>query len=154
MMKKVRFSIFLAAMTIVSGCSVLNPYRSEFTCPQMENGKCVSVDVAYDESLKKGKSGKIPESAVLTGGTVLEQAKEEGLGQKSDLLYRDEVNRKLAGLLREPVAPFVAPSQVVRVLFLPYRGESGELFMSRYVYFFAEEPRWIMGDYLQEGMEN
>ena len=153
MMKMVRFSILLAAVIIISGCSVLNPYRSKFTCPQKENGKCVSVDVAYDESLKKGKDGKNQGAFTATESAAPEKTKGEGSAPRGASLYREEVNRKLSGLLREPVAPLVTPAQVVRVLLLPYRGEGGELFMSRYVYFFADEQRWIMGDYLQEGME-
>jgi conjugal transfer pilus assembly protein TraV len=155
MMKKVLFSIFLAAATTMSGCSVLNPYKSEFTCPQKENGKCVSVDAAYDESLSKGKDlRKNSESVATTNNPEREKSGGTSLGPKGELLYREEVNRKLAGLLREPVTPLVAPSQVVRVLLLPYRGDGGELFMSRFVYFIAEEPRWIMGGYLQEETED
>lgn len=146
------FFILLTAVMITSGCSVLNPYRSDFTCPQKENGKCVSVDAAYDESLKQGK--KSQESTGIIEPPAGDKGATEAPVTKSELLYREEVNRKLAGLLREPVAPLVAPSQVVRVLVLPYRGEGGELFMSRYVYFFAEEPQWIVGDYLQEGTED
>jgi hypothetical protein len=37
------------------------------------------------------------------------------------------------------------------VLLLPYKGVGGELFMPRYVYFMAVDPRWIMGGYLKEG---
>jgi conjugal transfer pilus assembly protein TraV len=40
----------------------------------------------------------------------------------------------------------------MRVLLLPYKGEGGELFMPRYVYFMADDPRWIMGGYLKEGV--
>ena len=156
MMKKTLITVFLGATISMSGCSALNPYQSEFTCPQKENGKCVSVDAAYDESLKKGKNGANPAAVSVPAPAPPAGEKEavEASLPKGDLLYREEVNRKLTGLLREPVTPLVAPSQVVRVLLLPYRGESGELFMSRYVYFIAEEPRWIMGDYLREGRED
>ena len=154
MMKKTLITVFFAATISVSGCSALNPYQSEFTCPQKENGKCVSVDAAYDESLKKGKIGKSSEAIAIPVPPTGEKEAVEASLPKGDLLYREEVNRKLAGLLKEPVTPIVAPSQVVRVLLLPYRGDSGELFMSRYVYFIAEEPRWIIGDYLREGAED
>jgi len=36
----------------------------------------------------------------------------------------------------------------MRVLLLPYKGEGNELFMLRHVYFFVDEPRWVLGDSL------
>lgn len=139
----------LTFAVLLGGCSVLNPYKSEFTCPQKENGKCVGVDSAYYESLTKTKD-KIenPESLKKDNS---DKAKTKVGGQKSENLYQEEVFRKLAGLLREPVTPLVAPPRVMRVLLLPYKGEGGELFMPRYVYFMADDPRWIMGGYLKEG---
>jgi len=145
-MKRTLLCLLVAAVTLYSGCSILNPYRSEFPCPQKENGKCVGVENAYDESLKTGK-----ENPEKPGKTVPEKTTADGSGKRSELLYQEEVYRKLAGLLREPVTPLVAPPRVMRVLLLPYRGDGGELFMPRYVYFMAEDPRWIMGGYLQEG---
>ena len=76
---------------------------------------------------------------------------EKGADKRGALLYQEEVYRKLTGLLREPVTPLVAPPRIMRVLLLPYKGEGGELFMPRYVYFMADDPRWILGGYLKEG---
>ncbi|MDI6615089.1 MAG: type IV conjugative transfer system lipoprotein TraV [Syntrophaceae bacterium] len=136
-----------AFAVLLGGCSVLNPYKSEFTCPQKENGKCVGVETAYDESLqKKNKYESLePASQNLPGKSSTGQA------EKVNLLYQEEVYRKLTGLLRDPVTPLIAPPRVMRVLLLPYTGDGGELFMPRYVYFMADDPRWIMGDYLKEG---
>ena len=130
---------------LLGGCSILNPYKSEFTCPQKENGKCVAVEKAYDESLA-GKTGKGERSEPLKKDGL-----EKGADKRGALLYQEEVYRKLTGLLREPVTPLVAPPRIMRVLLLPYKGEGGELFMPRYVYFMADDPRWIMGGYLKEG---
>lgn len=149
-MKRTLLCLLLATLTTLSGCSILNPYKSEFTCPQKENGKCVGVEKAYDESLTKGKE-KSEDSSPARKTSAPEKASGEGSGRKSELLYQEEVYRKLAGLLREPVTPLVAPPRVMRVLLLPYKGEGGELFMPRYVYFMAENPQWIMGGYLREG---
>jgi len=146
-MKRVLYLLTFAFL--LGGCSVLNPYKSEFTCPQKENGKCVGVDSAYYESLTKTKD-KIenPESLKKDNS---DKAKTKVGGQKSENLYQEEVYRKLTGLLREPVTPLVVPPRVMRVLLLPYKGEGGELFMPRYVYFMADDPQWIMGGYLREG---
>lgn len=137
-----------AFAVLLGGCSILNPYKSEFTCPQKENGKCVGVETAYDESLqKKNKDGGSLEPATKNSPGK----SSTGPAQKVNLLYQEEVYRKLTGLLRDPVTPLVAPPRIMRVLLLPYKGEGGELFMPRYVYFMADDPRWIIGDYLQEG---
>ena len=144
-----RVLCLLTFVVLLGGCSVLNPYKSEFTCPQKENGKCVGVDNAYYESLTKTKDKSENSESLKKNGQ--EKSSEKGSGQRSELLYQEEVYRKLTGLLREPVTPLVAPPKVMRVLLLPYKGEGGELFMPRYVYFMADGPRWIMGGYLKEG---
>jgi conjugal transfer pilus assembly protein TraV len=146
-MKRIPLFVLIAAASLFFvGCAVLNPYKSDFTCPQKENGKCVGVETAYDESLEKGKK-----SGTLEATGKPSPKPETATAGAQDLLYREEVYRKLIGLLREPATPLVVPPRVMRVLFLPYKGDGGELFMPRYIYFMADDPRWIMGDYLQKG---
>jgi len=107
----------------------------------------VGVETAYGESLqKKNKDGSLEPATKNPPGKAV-----TGPAQKVNLLYQEEVYRKLTGLLRDPVTPLVAPPRVMRVLLLPYKGDGGELFMPRYVYFMADDPRWIMGGYLKEG---
>ena len=128
---------------------MLNPYASEFNCPETEKGKCVAVQKAYDESLNplvKHEPG--------TGNGECRDCKEEkappsGSGSP-EAEYREALYRRMTGLLKEPETPMVTPPQVMRVLLLPYRGEGGELFMARYAYFFLDRPEWILGDYLVE----
>ena len=110
----------------LGGC--LNPYASDFNCPDTDPGKCVSVNAAYEES--KG---------MVTVATA------EGTGDGRDL-YREALYGRFAGLLRQPETPLVVPPRVMRVLLLPYQGAEGELYMLRYAYLFVEEPRWILGD--------
>ena len=60
--------------------------------------------------------------------------------------YRSALFNKFSGLLNEPKTPIVAPPKVMRVLLLPYTGQENEFYMLRYVYFFVDKPRWILGD--------
>ncbi len=60
--------------------------------------------------------------------------------------YRSALYDKFSGLLKEPQTPIVAPPKVMRVLLLPYTGQENEFYMLRYVYFFVDKPRWILGD--------
>ena len=116
---KRRNSLVIVAL-LLSGCSaVLNPYESSFNCPETEKGKCVSVEKAYGESLNPlvkpesaGKEGACRDCGKdnLPGPAPTGEEKE----------YRDALFRRLAGLLKEPETPMVAPPQVMRVLLLPY----------------------------------
>jgi conjugal transfer pilus assembly protein TraV len=131
---------------LLCGCSaVLNPYQSSFNCPDTENGKCVSVQSAYRESLNPLVKSE--------GEGCTDCGKErpaETVASPEEQRYRAALLSRLTGLLREPETPMVAPPQVMRVLLLPYKGDGGELFMPRYAYFFVDRPSWILDGYLVE----
>jgi conjugal transfer pilus assembly protein TraV len=122
------------------GCAGwINPYASDFSCPKTEDGKCVSVSAAYEESLKKDpRSGG--------GGS----ADRSGSGISA---YEQEMFKKLAGMIKEPTAPLVKPPTVMRGLVLYYLGDENELYSYRYVYFFVDRPTFVLGDYLNADME-
>ena len=52
-------ALIVIGMLTMSGCALLNPYESSFSCPETSNGKCVSVQTAYSESAKG--TGKSPQ---------------------------------------------------------------------------------------------
>jgi conjugal transfer pilus assembly protein TraV len=138
-------SLSALAALLLCGCStVLNPYQSSFNCPETENGKCVSVQTAYRESLNplvKGEGGERPDCA---------KGAQQKIASSGENDYRAALLSRLSGLLRAPETPMVAPPRVMRVLLLPYKGDGGELFMPRYAYLFLESPTWILGGYLVE----
>jgi conjugal transfer pilus assembly protein TraV len=143
-MRRLGLLIFLTIFLI--GCaSVFNPYESDFQCPETDKGKCVSVQDAYGESMQKNLSkenkDELKNEKTKKGDVSASQGK-----KNND--YQEALYRELAGLLKEPITPVVAPPKVMRVLLLPYKGDSNELYMLRYIYFFVEEPKWILGDYL------
>jgi conjugal transfer pilus assembly protein TraV len=145
----------MAALLLLtsSGCAslsrTLNPYEEDFQCPRHENGKCVSIPDAYEESVR-------PEEV---GGTA-EKGKTEREGKKkgrdianpdAESLYEKALYGEMARLIDEPETPLIAPPIVMRVLFLPYKDDEkdGELlFMYRYVFFIVDKPRWVMDSYL------
>jgi len=137
------------------GCSaILNPYASDFSCAKMDNGKCVDLDTAYNESLDKtGKKNRNAIKKPCDGATCEDSNKITDTDGKDhqptpDILYQQELQKKLAGLLRLPTTPILAPPMVMRVLILPYKGEDDTLYMQRYVYFIVDGPKFVMGDYL------
>lgn len=161
-------ALTLAGMLLMSGCALLNPYESSFSCPESYNGKCVSVQTAYSES--SGIAGKAKNTAVDQShencgpdsenpGACTESSKESaGFDPQSKengalTKYRTALFDKFTGLLKEPVTPVVAPPKTMRVLLLPYTGQDNEFYMLRYVYFFVDEPRWLLGDTVSSGEE-
>jgi len=132
-----------------SGCTALvSPYNSEFQCPTMDKGKCVSVKTAYDESVDNPlvRDGDPPckdcdndkKKDSIQPSPELAPANQ---GPKSD--FQNAMYQRLASLISQPTPPLVAPSEVMRVLILSYTGSDNNLFSFRYVYFFATDPKWI-----------
>ena len=179
-MKKALYSII--ATGFLCGCSMINPYQSEFSCPDTFKGKCASVREVYMEDAagspqSTAEQNKAEKPVVKTGCTSTYSAVEgEGMvttctdtvpadagtissGNPSLAAphagnpevrnfnqYRSALFDKFNGLLKEPKTPIVAPPKVMRVLLLPYTGQENEFYMLRYVYFFVDKPRWILGD--------
>jgi conjugal transfer pilus assembly protein TraV len=129
----------LAALCL-SGCW-LNPYSSEFNCPKTANGKCISVSDAYTESLKNDPQGK-----TTTGP-------DQAAKGAAFSVYEEELFRKMTAMIKEPATPIVNPGTVLRGLVLYYSGEERELYSHRYVFFFVDEPRFVLGDYLNADIE-
>lgn len=137
----------ISVVIALSACAgVMNPYKGDFQCPETVNGKCVSVNTAYEESIdaekNKSKGVKSLQDELRESRSKLETL----TPGSSD--YRSALFSKLKGLLKEPVTPVVAPPEVRRILILTYPGDGDELYMPRYVYYFADKPRWILDNYL------
>lgn len=139
-----------------SGCTALvSPYNSEFQCPTMDKGKCVSVKTAYDESVDNPlvRDGDEPCSCDEDKNKDKDKDKKKDSGQLSPGLapvnrgpksdFENAMYQRLASLISEPTPPLVAPPEVMRVLILSYTGSDNNLFSFRYVYFFATDPKWI-----------
>jgi conjugal transfer pilus assembly protein TraV len=158
-----RFVAYCMMVTFIflTGCAgILNPYDSEFNCPETNKGKCRGVRDAYDESLigldeygEACSDGDCDEKK-STQDRLIEK-KSHKFTSKPERLYYDSVYREMAGLIREPSTPVALPPRIIRALIFPYtsdRDKSNVLYMPRYIYFFVEDrPKWIVGDYLIEG---
>ena len=163
-----QLTLVLLGLTL-SGCTtIMNPFNDDFSCPETYNGKCVSITEAYDESL----SGQTQQPANETKQRPhihgidcdYEEDCDEPVAPKKEAPedtqtrepqtaeeeYRQALYGKIANLLKEPATPMVATPKVMRVLMLPYEGDDNALYMYRYVYIFAEPPRWIL-DEIQPG---
>ncbi len=72
----------------------------------------------------------------------------QGQAEKKESLYEKEVQGKILELLKTTPTPLRVPDTVVRVLVLPHVDEKGNLVSQKYIFFRAEEGKWILGDYL------
>ncbi len=144
---------FFALLVATCGCSMLNPYDSEFPCKGGYPGKCTSVREAHLESLA-GTDGGNKQKPCSDGNCQSDTSSDELLrnndAKASEGAYKASLYRRLDGLLQEPKMPVVAPPKVMRILMLPYKGQDGEFYMMRYLYFFVDEPRWVLGDSIEE----
>ena len=164
----------IAALGYLCGCSMINPYQSEFSCPDTFKGKCASVREVYMEDAAGGPKDMADNAAAkprctttnsgtegngpvtnctdtipadtVAGATTLASSVTGNTEETSYNRYRSALYDKFNGLLKEPQTPIVAPPKVMRVLLLPYTGQENEFYMLRYVYFFVDKPRWILGD--------
>lgn len=172
MHKVLKSALCVAVLTTtLAGCKTLVPYESKFMCEKSRDfGKCMDVQQAYDDALgaaesnparmKPGKAepefrykaAKAPKRSNTQPAIGVPRSNEPRLLRTStqlspEELYRDREYRELAGLIEQPVTPVVKPPKVLRTLIVSYTaGET--LYMPRYVYFFADEARFVLGDYL------
>lgn len=141
-MQRKYLTLLLSSFLCFSGCAAwINPYSSDFNCPKTANGKCISVSDAYTESLKNDPSAKATNGSRSVSGTSAYNA------------YEEELFTKMAAMIKEPVTPLVSPATALRGLVLYYSGDEHELYSHRYVFFFVDEPRFVLGDYLNAGIE-
>ena len=139
---------FITGFSLLSGCAIINPYDSEFSCPETSSrGKCISVNSAYKEASSSSTS--------YFTETKTDKPDEQKDGETRETQnynhYRSALYDKFGKLLKEPKTPVVSPPKTMRVLLLPYTGQDNEFYMMRYVYFFVDESRWILGDSLSSG---
>lgn len=135
--------MMLSLFVLLGGCaSVFNPYNEEFSCPDTDPGKCVSMKTAYEESVRGVDDSRVEDAKKPEEGK--EEAAQDVADRSGAVKYEEALYEELRRLIKEPVTPMVRPPEVVRVLLLPYRGDGNELYMKRYIYFFADEPGWIL----------
>ncbi|MDL1977035.1 MAG: TraV family lipoprotein [Deltaproteobacteria bacterium] len=141
--------MMLAAFVLTTGCaSILNPYDDEFQCPKTYEGQCTGIPNAYDMSV----SGMEPEQEILDAEDEDGEKPQEGLTRSdtasvpvgAEYDYLNVKYEKMRSLIHAPATPLVVPSEVVRILILPYTGSDNNLFGDRHVYLFASQPGWVI----------
>lgn len=158
----------IVAMLLLAGCKTLVPYDSKFACEGTQDfGRCMDVQTAYQDALsgtpaarklaspgRESLSSQHRNIARATGtATLKRRSAQQSRGKPltvptGEELYRDAKYRELAGLIEDSVTPLVQAPKVLRTLVVPYSA-GGSLYMPRYVYFLADEAKFVLGDYLK-----
>lgn len=140
-------ALMLSAMCVsLSGCALFNPYDSEFMCQATDDyGRCVSVDGAYSDALAGRRNLRKSEGRKSMDET--EDARRAGETQAYSA-YKHSEYREMRALLDLPVTPLVKPPKVLRTLITAYPSSARTLYTPRYVFFFVDEGRFVLGDYL------
>ena len=148
--------LVVLAMTValLAGCGpVLNPYKENFKCKTPgEDGKCVDTPTAYKDA--RFPETKLAEKADTKPCVDCDKPTDSSkAGEKPDPGQDIHTTRYkvLSELLKEPRKPLLQPPKILRVLMLPYEGESKELFMTRYVYVQVENAKWVLTDQHETG---
>lgn len=115
----------LLLLSALSGCSILNPYKGDFSCPIKENGKCVSVTTAHAEAKGTRVIGNAPQVPL------------------DDARYKAAVLNRMSSVIEQPIVPLVSSPKTVRLLVLPYEGEN-RFYSERYVYLLLGKPSWFL----------
>jgi conjugal transfer pilus assembly protein TraV len=165
----------LLLLVSLSGCAkIINPYEENFKCRTKDDaGKCIDTPSAYKEArfpdaedtdtvCTNADGEKVP--CPKTDGNPTECRDVEGAiipcPQTQDDITIKKVSKinihqltaqnnrykALTELLEEPDKPMLEPPKIMRVLMLPYKGESDELFMTRFVYLKLKDSQWVLTD--------
>ena len=151
-MKSLSIVLPLLLLLLLSGCSgfksIINPYEENFKCRTKDDaGKCIDTPSAYKEA-RFPDANNADESAACTNanGDKIPCHPPVSNTNKNQLTAQDSRYKVLTELLEEPDKPMLEPPKIMRVLMLPYKGESDELFMTRYVYLKLKESQWVLTD--------
>lgn len=144
---------FVAAMVaaLCSGCALFNPYDSQFMCSATDDyGRCVDVDDAYAEALQghRNPPRRTAQAAVDDRSPEDQDRERPSQDNRAYSAYKDAEYREMRKLLEQPVTPLVKPPKVLRTLITAYPSNDRTLYTPRYVFFFADEGQFVIGDYL------
>lgn len=144
----IRFCLYALLTFLVSGCSILNPYHEDFDCrADGRSGRCVNSMQAYSDAKHEEAFDNImPQPSDL-----------QNSGETSRLIpgnkhtdYENSLYQQLSDLIKKPKTPVRIPPKIIRVLFVPYQGKNGELFMPRHAFIEVDKGKWVLdGDLIE-----
>lgn len=148
-------SLFFISV-VLSGCSILNPYKENFDCQAgKEGGGCFDVQTAYAHATAtEGMDGHpgVPVPLNEKEAAYLANAGIDAGSPRKD--YKDAVYTELKQIVEEKRTPMLTPPRILEVSFIPFEDEDGYLFTGGDAYIKVEEAKWILDGRLTNIIEN
>ena len=131
------YLIIFVGLSISSGCAIFNPYEEEFGCPGGDYGKCEKVKDAYDDPFVEEQEKFSPMVKTSKPHVNIESD-----GPVYD--YQKQLYAEMQGIIGKAETPMLTPPKQMRLLVLDYVDNDKVLYGYRYIYFVAEQERWIL----------
>ncbi len=140
--------IFLSILYLPS-CAWLIPYEENFACDTKKFGRCVNVTDAYEHATTGKDVGQeiyLGDKNTKKKTSVNEVPPESHVSEYRS--YKENVYKELKEKIQRPQAPVYNQAKVAKTFVLSYKTESegSPFYMDRYVYYFIDQPRWVMGE--------
>ncbi|MCM8819906.1 MAG: TraV family lipoprotein [Candidatus Omnitrophica bacterium] len=143
-MKKI--GILFSGLFLASCGGILNPYSSEFSCPQADTGLCTDPYSAYrlSKQQKQEEVQKVDLEKYVNGR--FDNKKEEVSKKDQKIERKQEVSLALQKEQKQKDQEvIIVPPKYVRVLIMPYKDEAGKtIYKERYVYLLLEDSKLII----------
>jgi conjugal transfer pilus assembly protein TraV len=121
--------------------------NTEATCSDTKGNKIPCPDATSDSKTFctdiEGTAIPCPSASADESKIIVTKVSKTNINQLS---AQNSRYKALTELLEEPDKPMLEPPKIMRVLMLPYKGESDELFMTRYVYLKLKDSQWVLTD--------
>lgn len=160
-MHHIKITLFLGFLVLLGGCAeIMNPYEEEFGCPNGDFGSCDKVKDAYEKSFLENDESFSPMVMVKINKNVEISAdystprSGDNEDRRSIVFARSDKGEiydhqkslltELQGIISDEETPMLLPSKQMRLLVLGYEDDNNTFYSHRYMYFIAEDQRWIL----------
>lgn len=159
-MKKLILIALLITGSLLSGCSIVSPFKPINSCTSFKNNgaNCANVESNLEYSIANGSN--IPQEEIQSKKQSKKDKKNidnstetnptvhsDRVVEKSELIRLITVMNIEAGLSQEPV---LIPPASYKVVILPY-SDGKRFYSGRNLYIVAGKPRWVAGNFLMSG---
>ena len=133
-MRKAKYLILVLLILAMSNCAtMLNPYENGFKCPKTQNGKCITVEEAYNESLQSSK-----------------KLKNKKTNNSLEAEYKKTIYKEWTSTLKLPKKPIITSPDLMYVVILPYKETNNNiLYMHREIFMMLDKPKFVLEDRTQ-----
>lgn len=142
-----RCLVLSLVLSLLTGCSTLNPYNSDFGCEGHPDGvNCMSAREVYRETDYKPSLSR--EDMQDKKGNKKDKKQDQQLpaGASSANPAVDQPTSAVQGMPYEGPLPLRTTAQVMRIWVAPWESRDGALNMPSYIYVEVVDRKWTVGE--------